>query len=187
MTIKNKGFSLVEMLVTVSIVAILMTAAMGSMDYYYRNMADTRVTSLQKLFDYSIVMARSEGRNVVICPISVDSVAIDGSGVVDRPSCNSTSNWGNSGIIAFLADSTSATQATSSDDVLTSLASAGDGGQIASTENKFIIKPTGFFTTDAGALIYCRKGQFVAGIKTNMVGRVVYTDDSTDITSLSCS
>ena len=179
---RMRGFSLIEMMVVISIIAILMVGALGSLQSLMKNTAETRMTSLQKLIDYGVIMARSERRNVIVCAITPDSLEIinETTNEVTPPQCMDSNIWGDNGIVAFLSDDPSATVATSADDVISSLR-GGDGGVIdislLGNSSRLSIRPDGFFATGQGNIVYCKNNEFQAALIINIVGRVRYSSE----------
>jgi len=175
----SRGFSLIEMMVVISIIAILVVASLGSLQSLMKNTAETRMTSLQKLIDYGVIMARSERRGVIVCAITADSLEVQADGSITPPECSNSSNWGDSAIVAFLADDSSATIALSANDIISSLR-GGDGGSIklnVQNSARLSIKSDGFFATGAGNIVYCRNNEFQSVLIVNLVGRVRYSSD----------
>ena len=78
----NLGFTLVELMVGIAIIAILMAVALPNLnDYIIKSRVDNEISELQRLILTARNTAINSGRNVTLCPLS---------------SANTCStNWGN--------------------------------------------------------------------------------------------
>ncbi|PKG57174.1 methylation site containing protein [Shewanella sp. Choline-02u-19] len=73
MVTKIKGFTLVELMVTIAIAAILITIAMPSLTSMYEAMrSDSEVRKLQQTFAFARNQAISYGLDVTVCPLGTD-------------------------------------------------------------------------------------------------------------------
>ncbi|AXA33646.1 pilus assembly FimT family protein [Francisella adeliensis] len=195
---KRKGFSLVELMVVIAIMTILMMAAISSFTFYYKTFAQTRLTNLQKLIEYSVIRARTDGTTVIICAAASNS--FDGNGKLATGSecngdtcfnCSDSSSWGDSAIVAFESTDGSENYNNNEDTVIANLAE-GHGEHIYlnfNTGNEIEIKPNGFMVNGNGNVVYCdRDNKYQAALITNIVGRTIYTDEATrNGTTFTCS
>ncbi|MFC4892583.1 GspH/FimT family pseudopilin [Pseudofrancisella aestuarii] len=176
---RNKGFSLVEVMVVIVIMTILMMGAISSFSFYQRNFAETRLTSLQNIIGYGQVVARSQRTSVVICPVTSDSY-IGATDELNEDSlrCSGSSNWGNAEIVAFTNQSANGVFDKNNDEIISTLPTG--KGNISTTFNTdfILISPVGFLNTTNASIIYCLNGDYLAALQVNMVGRVVYTTDN---------
>ncbi|GAA0809951.1 GspH/FimT family pseudopilin [Colwellia sp. D2M02] len=70
-TTKHKGFSLIEVMVTIAIVAILSAIALPSLnDFLVKMRTDNEVSEIQRLVLTARNTAINEGRNISLCPIA---------------------------------------------------------------------------------------------------------------------
>jgi type IV fimbrial biogenesis protein FimT len=188
---KRKGFSLVELMVVIAIMTILMMAAISSFTFYYKTFAQTRLTNLQKLIEFSVIKARTDGTTVIICAITADS--LDGVGKLDQENlqCLNSSDWGDSPIVAFESADGTANYTAADDSVIANLAE-GHNEHIYlnfNTGSEIEIKPNGFMVNGNGNVVYCDKNnKYQAALITNIVGRTIYTDEATrNGTTFTCS
>lgn len=180
---KNKGFSLVEVMVVISIMTILMMAAISSFTFYYKTFAETRLTNLQKLIEFGVIKARTDSKTVIVCAASPDS--FDSSGKLDENSfaCSQDNSWDDDPIVVFESADGTATYDGANDEIIANL-SEGHGGHIyvnlAGSPSYLKISPNGFMATGNGNITYCDKSnKYQAALVTNLVGRLVYTDSPT--------
>ncbi|AFJ43673.1 transcription attenuation protein MtrB [Francisella orientalis str. Toba 04] len=76
-------------------------AAISSFSFYYKTFAETRLTNLQKLMEYAVIKARSDGKTIIVCAANSDS--FDGTGKLDKNSfsCLNSTSWNDGPIVAF--------------------------------------------------------------------------------------
>lgn len=85
----KQGFTLVELMVAIAVVAILSTIALPSLnDFLVKMRVDNEITEMQRLLLTARNMAINTGKNTTVCPLSSGSC---------------TSNWGNE-ISVFTVD-----------------------------------------------------------------------------------
>lgn len=180
---KSKGFSLVEVMVVIAIMTILMMAAISSFTFYYKTFAETRLTNLQKLIEFGVIKARTDGKTVVVCAATPDS--FDSSGKLDKNSftCSQDNAWGDDPIVAFESADGTQTYDGANDEIIANL-SQGHGEHVyinlSGSPSYVRINPNGFMATGNGNITYCDKSnQYQAALVINLVGRVIYTDSPT--------
>ncbi|AJI48116.1 GspH/FimT family pseudopilin [Francisella philomiragia] len=180
---KGKGFSLVETMVVIVIMTILMMAAISSFSFYYKTFAETRLTNLQKLIEYGVIKARSDGKTVIVCAANSDS--FDGTGKLDKNSfsCLNSTSWNDGPIVAFESADGTELYDGNTDEIIANLPQ-GNGGNIyvnlAGNSGFIRISSNGFMATGNGNVTYCdRNNKYQAALVINLVGRVVYTDSPT--------
>ncbi|AJC49244.1 prepilin-type N-terminal cleavage/methylation domain-containing protein [Allofrancisella guangzhouensis] len=181
--VKNKGFSLVEVMVVIAIMTILMMAAISTFTFYYKTFAETRLTNLQKLIEYSVIRARIDGKAVIVCAANADS--FDATGKLDETTlnCASTNNWGDNPIVAFESTDGTATYVANDDQIIANLPKGHSEHiyiNLSGNPSYLKISPNGFMATGNGNITYCdRSSEYRAALVLNIVGRVVYTDSPT--------
>lgn len=191
---KNKGFSLIEVMVVITIMAILMMAALSSFTFYYKTFAETRLTNLQKMIEFGVIKARTDGKTVFVCAANSDS--FDGTGKLNA---NDFNCWGGSGdrasrewqddpIVMFetanpTIDGNRPLFDPNSDEIIANLPQGHDDHiyiNLSGSPGYIRINPNGFMATGNGNITYCdRSNKYQAALITNLVGRVVYTDSPT--------
>ncbi|MED7819582.1 MULTISPECIES: GspH/FimT family pseudopilin [unclassified Francisella] len=180
---KKKGFSLVEVMVVIAIMTILMMAAISSFTFYYKTFAETRLTNLQKLIEYSVIRARSDGKTVIVCAATPDS--FDTSGKLDENSfsCANSPSWNDEPIIAFESEDGTEIYNGVDDNIIANLPQGHQGHiyiNLSGSPSYIRISPNGFMATGNGNITYCdRSNKYQAALIINLVGRVVYTDSKT--------
>jgi type IV fimbrial biogenesis protein FimT len=138
---KTRGFTLVELIVTLAVAAILVSAALPSMRDLIRN---NRLTAATNLFVSSLNIARSEaikqGRNATVC-------------VSDTQNSCSGSNW-QLGWLAWV-DSDQDGNLDFPGEVLRTVEPLTNSTQITSAENSFQIDPQGNVDNPNATLAVC--------------------------------
>ena len=184
----KKGFSLVELMVVISIMTILMMGAISSFKFYYKTFAETRLINLQKLINFSVIQARINGETVIVCAATADSFDADGRLNVATLACDNSKDWSDNPIVSFISKDGASTFVPGTveipvDRVIANLAEANNSNLYVSMSlgDSFLrISPDGFMATGNGNIVYCsRDGKYQSALIINMVGRVIYTDEPT--------
>ena len=180
---KKKGFSLLEIMVVISIMTILMMAAISSFSFYYKTFAETRLINLQKMIEFSVIRARADGTTVIICAATPDSFDSVGKLIPSRFVCSNSQSWGDDPIVAFESKNGEATYVDVDDEIIANLPQ-GHGGHLyislLGSPSYMRINPNGFMATRNGNIVFCDKtNKYQAALITNLVGRVIYTDSPT--------
>lgn len=185
---KKKGFSLVEVMVVIAIMTILMMAAISSFTFFYKTFAETRLTNLQKLIEYSVIRARTDNETVIICAADAEA-SFDKQGKLDSNTFKcftgkDSTNWGDKPIIAFESPNDNTIyNAADGDTIIGNLGEGHDESlyiNLSGSPSYIRISPNGFMATGNGNITYCdRSNKYQAALIINLVGRVVYTDSKT--------
>ncbi len=158
--VKKQGFTLVELMVTIAVVAILSAIALPSMNNFLIKMrVDNEITEMQRLLLTARNVAINSGINTSVCPLNDDGDA-----------CSGTNSW--LGIIGVV----------NTDGVLKEKSALKAGDQLQFNSATIVYTPTGQTSTDtAGSFSYCPKGytEENRGIDVSSSGRV-YSSSDTD-------
>jgi len=161
---RNKGFTLLELMVTVGIAAILLSVGVPS---FRSVIMDNRLVRDSNQFVASINLARSSAvrfqRNATICPSANFNAAV--------PSCAATTDWSNGWIVWVDKDRDGATDA---NEMLAAHAPIDDTTTFSSANAElFSYDARGFGVAPADNLTMCdsRSGEMGRSIKVNNVGR----------------
>lgn len=136
----SKGFTLVELMVTIAVAAILIAVASPSMvSLYEGNRARSAISNIETAFLQARSQAISYGIQVTICPLV-------------GTTCGT--NW--AGGYSIFIDS-APTNNLNSDDLLINTQSAiNSSDYIKSSENSFTFNPDGMLnSTNTGSIVYC--------------------------------
>ena len=172
---KKQGFTLIELMVAIAVVAILSAIALPSMNIFLVKMrVDNEISEMQRLLLTARNMAINTGKNTTVCPLN--------------SSGNCTANWQDE-ISVFTNDVNTLTNsnAFAAPDELIKIKEtikSGDKLQFVSggTEIASVIyAPSGRIITAQGSFSYCPKDQDdeSRGIDVSISGRS-YTSSDTD-------
>ena len=185
--VKHQGLTLIEMMVTLSIMIILMMASINGMKFYYSAFAQARLDNLDKLITYSIIQARVNNLHVIVCQPT--STSYDENGVLtSNPQCLTTGeNWGNNPIMAFTNhDSNGIFDSSKGDKIIANLQSGTSGSNLYWNQGGFLNIDSQGFLDNNGTFLYCNNdNEFEAALTINTVGRLRYITDTSELTSIS--
>ena len=161
---RNKGFTLLELMVTVGVAAILLSVGVPS---FRTVIMDSRLVRDSNQFVGSIALARSSAvrfqRNATICTSANFDAAV--------PTCAAVTDWSNGWIVWVDKDRDGATDA---NEILSVYAPINDTTVFsAPTATQFSYDARGFGTSPADTLTMCdnRSGEMGRSIKVNNGGR----------------
>lgn len=161
---RTKGFTLLELMITVGVAAILLSVGVPS---FRGVIMDNRMVRDSNHFLASINLARSAAvrfqRDATICTTADISVAV--------PTCSAATDWSNGWIVWVDKDRDGASDA---NEILTVQPPINDSTAFsATTATRFTFDARGFGTSPADTLTMCdtRTGETGRSIKVNTVGR----------------
>lgn len=164
---RNKGFTIVELMVSIAVVAILSAIALPNMNEFLVKMrVDNQISELQRLLLTARNMAINTGRNTTVCPLNGNSCS---------------NNWQNT-ISVFTNDSNAiATNNTyaAPDELIKTKEAISTGDKLQSTENSIIYAPDGRLITTAANFSFCPKDKadLSRGIVISISGRSYPSSD----------
>ncbi len=161
---REGGFTLIELMVTIGIVAIVLSVGVPS----YRGIVmDNRMATQANLFATSIKLARSNAvkfqRNATVCSSANFDAAV--------PTCSSNKDWSAGWIVWVDKDRDAGTDA---NEIISVFGPVHTSAELKSgTANRFTYDGRGFATTALGDLTLCdgRSGEMGRVIKVNATGR----------------
>ncbi|WP_133406055.1 GspH/FimT family pseudopilin [Parashewanella tropica] len=153
------GVTLVELVITIAIAAILLTIGVPSLTNLYEGTrADSNIERIQNTFHFARNQAISLGRRVKVCP-SVDDTC--------------TSNW-IQGAIVFTDDNGNLKK-DGDEVILNRIPAFNDSDHIKSPHSSYTFSATGFLASRAGSLTYCpskKDHEASQQIRVNFNGRI---------------
>jgi len=171
-TSHKKGFTLIELMVAIAVVAILSAIALPSMsDFLVRMRVDNEISEMQRLLLTARNMAINTGKNTTICPLSGGSCSTD-----------STAWQGEISVFTNSDNSLATNNTYAAPDELVKVKSAIKSGDILQFTNTSVIyAPSGRLITALGKFSYCPKDEAdrSRGIDVSLSGRS-YTSSDTD-------
>jgi len=168
---QKKGFTLIELMVAIAVVAILSAIALPSMsDFLVRMRVDNEISEMQRLLLTARNMAINTGRNTTVCPLS---------------SGTCTTNWhGKISVFTNNSNTTDNNKYNAVNEELIKVKGAiksGDKLQFG-TFSRAVYTPEGrlVFPTVASAFNYCPKGEADSsrGIDLSISGRSYTSTDT---------
>jgi type IV fimbrial biogenesis protein FimT/type IV fimbrial biogenesis protein FimU len=164
----KKGFTLIELMVSIAVVAILSTVALPSMSNFLVKMrVDNEISEIQRLLLTARNMAINTGKNTTICPLTSGSC---------------TSNWHNE-ISVFTNDNNTLTTNNtflSPDELIKIKGEIESGDKLQYTQTSIIYSPDGRLLTTPANFRYCPKGkaELSRGISISTSGRSYKSSDT---------
>lgn len=165
---KNKGFTLVEVIVAIAVIAILSAIALPSLNNFMVKMrVDNEVSEMQRLLLTARNMAINTGKNTTVCPLS--------NGVC-------TANWDDE--ISVFTNGSNDTATNNSfaapDELIRVKGAIRDGDQLQFGNISVIYSASGQLITASGTFSYCPKGEDdeSRGIDLSISGRSYLTSDT---------
>ncbi len=168
-----KGFTLVELMVTIAIAAILITIGAPSLNGLYQSTrADTSIKQIHQALHFARNQAVTLGQNITVCPKNGDQ-------------CNNGENNWKDGLIVFI-DNNRDDVSDSPQSILLHLSAFHEGDIVRFNRATSIrFQPDGKATPN-GTLTYCPDDADNASskaIKINVSGRIRFSQEK----SISCS
>lgn len=152
------GFTLVELMVTIAVVAVISAVALPSMnDFLVQMRVDNQVSEMQRLLLTARNTAINTGKNTTVCPLS------------NADTCADSTNWvGAVGVI-------------NEDGMIKQKSAITSGDAVVFSHKSIVYTPTGQTATDtSGTIKFCPNGyaKYNRGIEIAISGRVYSTSDT---------
>lgn len=164
---KQSGFTLIELMVGIAIVAILVTVGLPSLNQFTLQMrVDNEISAMHRLLLTARNTAINTEMNAVVCPL-------DGGSTCDA-------DW--TGTISVFSDANGDNQFNTADGdrLITTKDAAKDNDSLTSSLTRYTYSPTGQLANNAaGSIGYCPYGKadFNRGVEISASGRVYATSD----------
>ena len=163
----NLGFTLIELMVSISIIAILMVVALPNLsDYLIKSRVDNEISKLQRLILSARNTAINSGRNVTLCPLSSSNV------------CGS--NWqGELSVFSNVSDNTKFNSAT--EQLIKIREKISNNDTLTFSQTSLVYSPTGRLLSGKNSLFtYCPTAnkKLARGINISLSGRIYASQDT---------
>ena len=165
----KRGFTLIELMVAIAVVAILSAIALPSMnDFLIKMRVDNEISEMQRLLLTARNMAINTGKNTTVCPLTSGAC---------------TTNWaGEISVFTNNANTLANGNAFAVNDELVKVKEAiKSGDKLQYSQISIIYTPDGRLLTTAASFNYCPNGEAARsrGIDVSVSGRS-YTSSDTD-------
>ncbi len=163
----NLGFTLIELMVSISIIAILMVVALPNLsDYLIKSRVDNEISKLQRLILSARNTAINSGRNVTLCPLSSSNV------------CGS--NWqGELSVFSNVSDNTKFNSST--EHLIKIREKISNNDTLTFSQTSLVYSPTGRLLSGKNSLFtYCPTAnkKLARGINISLSGRIYASQDT---------
>ena len=164
---KSKGFSLLEVLVTMSVVVILATVGVPLFkETIQRSNADAAITSFARAFSFARVQAINLGQEVTVCHLS-DANACDG-------------NWTET--LSIFIDLNGDAKVNGDDHILQQVSAIGSNDHLVTTAGTSVrFAQSGQLSSGNSTFIYCPASvtsPYAKGLVISMTGRIRHSRDT---------
>ena len=167
---KNKGFTLIEVLVTLALFAIITTSVAPSVNnFFVRNKVAATVNNISSALQFARHTSISENEFVVVCPTT------------DMENCSGSKDWTSTKMVFI--DENEDGQRGINEELLGS-ADAVKDFHIRSTRESIVFAPVNTAGTTNATISICRKeniNSFARALTVSTVGRVSIEKDSSVI------
>jgi len=164
----NNGFTIVELMVSIAIVAILTAVALPSLNSFtIRMKVDNEISELHRLLLTARNAAINSEQNVTICPLGVGNV------------CTGGNNWGDE--ISVFIDTNSNAIYEAGEELLKVKEAIDTSDDLEMPLASLTYTPSGQITiNNSNLFIYCPSGyaNYSRGIQITALGRVYTTSDT---------
>lgn len=169
----KRGFTLIEVMIAIAVVAILSAIALPSMSNFLVKMrVDNEISEMQRLLLTARNMAINTGKNTTVCPLSGGTCTTNWEGKISVFT-NGSNSADNDKYETTLDDTT--------DELIKIKESITSGDKLQFGSKSVVYSPSGRLLTSAGTFSYCPKDQAdeSRGIDLSISGRS-YTSSDTD-------
>ena len=184
-TRKKQGFTLIEVMIAIAVVAILSVIALPNMSNFLVKMrVDNEISEMQRLLLTARNMAINTGRNTTVCPLSSSGTCTNSwqnEISVFTNNANTLANGVNFSAPTTTTDSDGNSNTVINDQLIKVKEAIKSGDRLQSTQVSVIYTPSGRLLTAAANFSYCPQGEDDSsrGIVVSVSGRS-YTSSDTD-------
>lgn len=182
---KLHGFTLIEVMVAIAVVAILSVVALPNMSNFLVKMrVDNEISEMQRLLLTARNMAINTGRNTTVCPLSSSGACTNNwqnEISVFTNNANTLANGVNFSASTTTTDADGNSNTVINDELIKVKEAINSGDRLQSTQTSVIYTPSGRLLTAAANFSYCPQGKDDSsrGIVVSVSGRS-YTSSDTD-------
>lgn len=172
---KHRGFTLLELLITIAILAILVTLSFaGNTDLNEKTRAESFMLELKRHITFARAKATTSDEIVILCPVDATKLAAN-----ENLTC--INNWKNNQIISFIDKNNNGTYEVASDDLLRVMDKLIANDNLKAPDTRLRFDSSGrVVNTNAGQFIYCPLNQteHAKALILTVGGTALYNGDS---------
>tara|TARA_Y100001956_G_scaffold82748_1_gene105357 strand:+ start:4672 stop:5247 length:576 start_codon:yes stop_codon:yes gene_type:complete len=172
---KHRGFTLLELLITIAILAILVTLSFaGNTDLNEKTRAESFMLELKRHITFARAKATTSDEIVILCPVDATKLAAN-----ENLTC--INNWKNNQIISFIDKNNNGTYEVASDDLLRVMDKLIANDNLKAPDTRLRFDSSGrVVNTNAGQFIYCPLNQteHAKALTLTVGGTALYNGDS---------
>lgn len=172
---KHRGFTLLELLITIAILAILVTLSFaGNTDLNEKTRAESFMLELKRHITFARAKATTSDEIVILCPVDATKLAAN-----ENLTC--INNWKNNQIISFIDKNNNGTYEVASDDLLRVMDKLIANDNLKAPDTRLRFDSSGrVVNTNAGQFIYCplNHTEHAKALTLTVGGTALYNGDS---------
>lgn len=174
---QHRGFTLLELLITIAILAILATLSFtGNTDLNEKTRAESFVLELKRHITFARAKATTSDEIVILCPVDATKLAA-------KENLTCTNDWKNDQIISFIDKNNNATYEVAGDDLLRVMEKIAVNDNLKAPDTRVRFDSSGrIVNSNGGKFIYCplNKAEHAKVMTLTVGGTSRYNGDAED-------
>jgi len=174
---KHRGFTLLELLITIAILAILVTLSFsGNTDLNEKTRAESYMLELKRHITFARAKATTSDEIVILCPVDSTKLAAN-----ENLTC--LNNWRNNQVISFIDKNNNGTYEVGNDDLLRVMEKLAVNDNLKAPDTRVRFDSSGrIVNSNGGKFIYCplNKTEHAQVMTLTVGGTTRYNGDAED-------